>query len=658
MTRRRVSSPSARRRRSAASRSRATARCASCSRAGRRRVHERLDRRPAATTTAGSTRSSGSPPTRGVRVRHVDRADSRPRPAPTRRRAWSRAPSRSRRPTSTSCSPTRRVPRRARRRHRSAEPRRGHAHRRDRGRDRRGAPTPPRRRAHARGGEGRGRRGRVPAGRRRVGHPGRARARDAGRRVVRRPRRRGRPRRCSTSRSPTARSCSCSAPRVAGSSRLARERCDVVASIPMHGHIDVAQRERGRRGPAAVACIRSCAPAPEAAPTGRTLATLLAARQGAAMAGFDCRRLLGRIRPRWPAVVRPGRVRRGHLRRPRTGRRRDRGLHHGGLQLPNGPGGLRCGLAHPSISPRGVVTGIGSLHRRAARVRVRPGLLAGRNALRRVPGDRRGRGRCAVGRRRHGDPGGDHHVRAPRALRHRDRRVHRPWAPDRDPRKPSSTVPGRRDLPDAVAGICGVYMDRGQGRCPRDDDAYCLYKGRPGPTPGPTPTFHGLDPAETYLFGLTASCSLGMFHHGGEWRPTFPIDPGRRTSTWARAASQLDAVTVGPPSAAVAVGRGLVADRPARCSRSTSTAAAALHAIGTVTPKGMTSPPSASCPRSTPPTGAIPRRSRAADEQATTGRVVFGLAIAPLETCPQVVEDPSRTLTRLSGRTRPPAAAA
>ena len=39
-------------------------------------------------------------------------------------------------------------------------------------------------------------------------------------------------------RSPTSRSCSCSAPRVVGCHGSRATRCDVIASIPMHGHIE------------------------------------------------------------------------------------------------------------------------------------------------------------------------------------------------------------------------------------------------------------------------------------------------------------------------------------------------------------------------------------------------------------------------------------
>ena len=52
--------------------------------------------------------------------------------APTRRRAWWRSRRRSSPPTSTRCSPIPGLPRRARRRHRPPEPRRGDAHGRDR----------------------------------------------------------------------------------------------------------------------------------------------------------------------------------------------------------------------------------------------------------------------------------------------------------------------------------------------------------------------------------------------------------------------------------------------------------------------------------------------------------------------------------------------
>ena len=99
-------------------------------------------------------------------------------------------------------------------------------------------PAPSQRARHARGREGRGRRDRVPADRARRRDPGRARAR-APRRVLDDRPRRSRPTsgRCSTSSSPTNRSCSCSAPRAAGLPRLTSARCDVLVSIPMRGAI-------------------------------------------------------------------------------------------------------------------------------------------------------------------------------------------------------------------------------------------------------------------------------------------------------------------------------------------------------------------------------------------------------------------------------------
>ena len=133
-------------------------------RAGAAAVSRALGRARAA-TRASSTRSSSSRPTAGVRVRQVTpRRSSTRGPAPTRPQgvlALGRAgpEPRHRRPA----EPARRVPRRARRRHRPAEPRRGAPGRRDRGRDRRRAATPPQRRAHPGRGEGGGRRGGVPA---------------------------------------------------------------------------------------------------------------------------------------------------------------------------------------------------------------------------------------------------------------------------------------------------------------------------------------------------------------------------------------------------------------------------------------------------------------------------------------------------------------
>ena len=221
------------------SRSRAAGRCASCSSrdgAGHtssgsssdvddaRGVAEIVDARRA-TPGCGSSAcpptssSAGPAPSapQGVVAFAAPVADRRPR-RPARRSA--------------------RVPRRARRRHRPAEPRRGDAHRRDRRRHRHGA-----RHATAPSAS-------RPAVRRR--RPARS-STCPSRSCPGIPARSNAPRapacgasgstptvtsRSSICRSPTRRSCSCSVPRVAGCRGSRATRCEVVASIPMHGHIE------------------------------------------------------------------------------------------------------------------------------------------------------------------------------------------------------------------------------------------------------------------------------------------------------------------------------------------------------------------------------------------------------------------------------------
>ena len=199
-------------------------------------------------TTSGSRADAGDAPDRRrdrSARRGCRRADpagaGRPDRAPGPHRARPRASSRSRRrcrrrPRRAARRPAR-VPRRARRRHRSAEPRRGDAQRRDRGRDRAWC-SPPTAPSASRPRSRRPRPARSSTCRRvRVRHPGRARPGQARRRVVRRARRRRRPslfelsgrRRTARARARRRRSRPV-APRA--------QRCDVVASIPMHGHIE------------------------------------------------------------------------------------------------------------------------------------------------------------------------------------------------------------------------------------------------------------------------------------------------------------------------------------------------------------------------------------------------------------------------------------
>ncbi len=105
------------------------------------------------------------------------------------------------------------VPRRGRRRDRSAEPRRDPPDGRDRRRNRRDPPAASQRVACAGGSEGRRGRGRVPADRARRRHPGRARADRAAPACGASDSMRAVRHRSASSRSRTRRSCSCSVPR-------------------------------------------------------------------------------------------------------------------------------------------------------------------------------------------------------------------------------------------------------------------------------------------------------------------------------------------------------------------------------------------------------------------------------------------------------------
>ena len=139
------------------------------------------------------------------------------------------------------------LPRRRRRGHRSRQPRRAPALGRVRGRHRDRAAPPPGRARHADGHQGGGRGGRAPALRRRRRPPDRAPAAAPSTGCGWWASTAAAPPGCGTSRRPTARSCSCSAPRGAGLSRLVRQRCDEIASIPLGRVAGVAERGRGGR---------------------------------------------------------------------------------------------------------------------------------------------------------------------------------------------------------------------------------------------------------------------------------------------------------------------------------------------------------------------------------------------------------------------------
>lgn len=176
-----------------------------------------------------------------------------------------------------------------------------------------------------------------------------------------------------------------------------------------------------------------------------------------------------------------------------------------------------------------------------------------------------------------------------------------------------------------ASGNLWVYMVGSDDSC--DGDAFCLYKVDPA-NPADA-TFYGLDPAETYLYGLTASCSLGVFtveetERGtaiGSAEDVGVLDGG----------NQLDGVTVGPPSSAAAVGALIDGDRTVQSLDFDSDGT--LHALGTVTPKGIFSDVG-QLSTLDPATGV---QTLGAKLSGVEGTAVFGLAVAP-PTCPQVVE--------------------
>jgi hypothetical protein len=168
-----------------------------------------------------------------------------------------------------------------------------------------------------------------------------------------------------------------------------------------------------------------------------------------------------------------------------------------------------------------------------------------------------------------------------------------------------------------------VYMVGDDPQC--DGIAYCLYQVDPA-NPA-SATFLGSDPEETNLFGLTASCSTGMYtiadaERGGS------VDPADDVYS-IRGGDQLDAVEPTPPAKATAVG-GLIGT--GRRIQSIDFAAdGTLWALGSTESKGLPSARLSVLDRTT----GEQRLGQTLSSDIET--VVFGLAIST-PSCPVEIE--------------------
>ncbi len=189
----------------------------------------------------------------------------------------------------------------------------------------------------------------------------------------------------------------------------------------------------------------------------------------------------------------------------------------------------------------------------------------------------------------------------------------------------ASIQPGAGGVTFDASGNLWVYMVGFDDSC--DGDAFCLYKVDPA-NPADA-TFYGRDPEATYLYGLTASCSLGVFTVA-EASGSGSVDSAEDVYVLP-GGDQLDRVNVGPPSAAVAVGALIGSNRTVQSLDFDSEGT--LHALGTVTPKGLIED-YGQLSTLDPTTGV---QTLGAKLSGVLGTAVFGLAVAP-PTCPQVVE--------------------
>jgi hypothetical protein len=174
-----------------------------------------------------------------------------------------------------------------------------------------------------------------------------------------------------------------------------------------------------------------------------------------------------------------------------------------------------------------------------------------------------------------------------------------------------------------AAGRLWVYMAVDDADC--QDEGFCLYQVDPA-NPAAA-TFFGGNPQQTTLYGLTASCSLGVFTVAESFRPgdvaadddEVLVIPG---------GDLLDAVNPGPPAVATPVGSVFDDDQTVQ-SLDFGADGTTLWAIGTIMPNGLGPPGQLST--LDPATGVL----SAGPLLTTDGDIslAVGLAVAP-PSCP------------------------